>query len=121
MKIYTFDIEPIGKPRMVRSDKWSERTCVNNYWAYKDSLVSKAISKRYKVGKRLQIEFYLSMPKSWSEKKKAKYDCSPHTQKPDIDNMIKAFLDCLCDNDSFVWDIRASKRWAEKGKIVVKQ
>lgn len=121
MKIIVFDITPIGKPRMVRSDKWSERECVTDYWAYKDKLVLLARAKRYKVTPKLNINFILSMPKSWSEKKRRLLNGKPHTQKPDIDNLEKAFLDCLCKNDSFVWSVNKTKRWGETGKIIIKQ
>lgn len=120
MKKYTFDIEPMGKPRMVRSDKWSDRECVVRYWAFKDDLVRKARLYRYKVPGRLHLEFILSMPESWSEKKKKRMDGKPHEQKPDIDNLEKAFLDCLCENDSYVWSVNKTKRWGRKGKIVTK-
>lgn len=120
MKTYTFDIEPIGKPRMVRSDTWANRTCVNNYWAYKDKLVLLARKKKYKITPKLNVSFVLSMPESWSEKKKKKYDGVYHDKKPDIDNLLKAFLDCLCDNDSYVWCVYVEKRWGKKGQIVVK-
>lgn len=121
MKTYVFDIEPIGKPRMVRSDAWAGRICVDNYWLFKNKLVRQAKNHGYKVSGRLHLEFTLSMPKSWSEKKKKLHDGKPHTQKPDIDNLEKAFLDCLCENDSFVWSVNKTKRWGRKGKIVVKE
>jgi len=121
MKIYTFDIEPIGKPRMVRSDVWKKRNRVMQYWAFKDDINIIAREKKYKVAPRLNISFILTMPESWSEKKKKLQDGKPHTQIPDIDNLEKAFFDCLCDNDSYVWAVNKTKRWGRKGQIVVKQ
>ena len=44
----------------------------------------------------------------------------PHQSKPDIDNLIKAFLDALLDDDAHVWDIRATKVWGTDGSIEVR-
>ena len=116
-------ITPIPKPRMVRSDSWRQRPCVLRYWAYKDGLNEKVSDKDWLIKKLLggtcEIEFYLPMPKSWSEKKKHSMAGEPHQQKPDIDNMLKAFLDCLMTEDSGVWKISCAKYWAFEGKIII--
>lgn len=119
MKRTIFEIDPMGKPRMVRSDIWAGRRCVSDYYAFKDKLVYQARKKRYKIGNVLNIEFQIAMSSSWSDRKKKLQDGKPHLFKPDIDNLIKAFLDCLLDNDSKVWSVKAEKRWGRKGKIVV--
>ena len=119
MKIILFEIEPMGKPRMVRSDTWSGRVCVSNYWRYKDLLNKVAKKQQYKIGSTLNVPFYLSMPDSWSGKKKERMDSKPHENRPDLDNLIKAFLDCLLENDSTVHTIHASKKWATKGYIEI--
>lgn len=113
------NIEPIGKPRMVKSDAWAGRECVKRYWQYKDDLNILAKSQRYTPINTLDVKFYLSMPKSWSEKKKESMNGKYHTSKPDIDNLIKAFLDCLIDDDSGIYKITASKYWATKGRIEI--
>lgn len=119
MKILRFDIEPMGKPRMVRSDAWSGRECISRYWKYKDDLNMLAKSKRYEIEYTLDIKFYLSMPKSWSEKKRKLMNKKEHTSKPDFDNLVKAFTDSLLENDSFLYDVRIRKYWARKGYIEV--
>ena len=106
---------------MVRSDIWSGRKCIADYYRFKDKLVSQARAKKYKVTPKLNISFILPMTDSWSDKKKKLMLGKPHTQKPDIDNLEKAFLDCLCENDSFVWSVNKTKRWGETGKIIIKQ
>jgi len=78
------DITPLGKVRMVKSDSWKKRPSVLRYWAYKDELKLKL--PHYEVGPRLAIRFNLSMPPSWSQKKKDLMCGTPHQQKPDIDN-----------------------------------
>ena len=58
------------------------------------------------------------MAKSWSKKKKKAMLGKPHQQIPDLDNYLKAFLDALCKNDSFVHEVHAKKLWANKGAII---
>jgi Holliday junction resolvase RusA-like endonuclease len=60
------------------------------------------------------------MPKSWSKKKRNELNGKPHTQRPDLDNLIKAFKDALCEDDSHVhtyYNMR--KIWGEDGKIII--
>ncbi len=57
------------------------------------------------------------MPKSWSAKKKAAHEGEPHRQKPDLDNLVKAMLDALHDDDSHIWDGRFTKRWSATPRI----
>ena len=65
------------------------------------------------------ITFYMPMPKSWSRKKKAKMIGKPHQQKPDVDNLAKALLDSVFEDDSHIHDIRISKTWFDIGKIII--
>ena len=47
-------------------------------------------------------------------------DGKPHTLKPDLDNLIKAFQDSLLDNDSFIHTYKnISKIWGYDGKIII--
>ena len=119
MKKTVFSIDPIGKPRLVRSDIWSGRPAVARWYTYKDELVSQARKKRYEVPDELMIMFYLPMTDSWSEKKKKAHKNKPHQQKPDIDNLLKAFLDALVEDDSKIYKVAAKKMWATKGSIEV--
>ncbi len=59
------------------------------------------------------------MPKSWSQKKRTQLNGQAHQQKPDKDNLEKALLDAIFDDDSRVWDGRVTKLWGEKGQIIV--
>ena len=108
-------VNPIPKPRMTRSDKWKKRKCVQEYWDFKDQL--KEIENYY--SDRLYINFYLPMPKSWSNKKRLEKINTPHDQKPDLDNLLKAYMDATMPEDKQVWDVKASKYWSEEGAIVI--
>lgn len=69
------------------------------------------------------IQFHFAMAESWSEKKKKEIDWEYHTQKPDIDNLCKAFFDSVFyweeDNDCKIWNLSASKHWSREDKIII--
>lgn len=110
----TIDINPCPKPRMTRADRWKKRPAVMKYWAFKDKLL--LLCKEKPKGEVFLI-FHVPMPKSWSQKKKDKMLGEKHQQRPDIDNYTKAFLDCLCEEDSHVWHTDCYKYWAVEGSI----
>lgn len=110
------EVDPVPKPRMTRSDKWKKRPCVVRYWEYKDKLRASGV----KIGDSIDITFYIPMPKSWSPKKKKNHYLEPHKQKPDIDNLLKAFMDCILDEDESVFIVKAMKLWDYRGALVVK-
>lgn len=114
-------ITPIGKPRQTQSDKWKKRPCVLRYRAFCDELRARMHGRALPEG-GLHLTFFIPMPKSWSMKKQMAYEGQPHQQKPDVDNLTKAVLDALLEDDSGVWDVRATKRWAyETPRIVIEQ
>jgi Holliday junction resolvase RusA-like endonuclease len=113
----TLNITPVAKPRMTQSDRWSNRSCVVQYWQYKDAA-------REAIGNQpfphpAHIIFVLPMPNSWSEKKKCLFDRQPHCQRPDWDNLAKGLTDALFDEDCELWDVRVTKLWGRQGKIVI--
>ncbi len=69
------------------------------------------------------VSFDIAMPKSWTKKKKLELEGKPHTQKPDIDNFLKAVLDGMnghyYEDDSQIAMIHSQKTWAKEGKITV--
>ncbi|HCM9140001.1 TPA: RusA family crossover junction endodeoxyribonuclease [Enterobacter cloacae] len=116
MKIY--NITPIGKPRMTQRDRWHKRPATAAYWDYKAQIRL--------LGIRLpesgyHVTFVIPMPKSWSKQKRAQYSGQPHQQKPDKDNLEKALLDAVFDEDSHVWDGRVTKIWGETGQIIIEE
>ena len=70
----------------------------------------------------LDIKFVIPMPTSWSEKKRVEMDGKPHTQRPDLDNLIKAFKDALLIEDSHVHTYHNMKKtWGRNGAIILKR
>jgi Holliday junction resolvase RusA-like endonuclease len=122
MKTYTFDIAPVSKPRMVRSDKWKKRTITDSYWAFKAELKLNANLQGLKTlpSEIFAVTFIVQMPDSWSETKKKEYDYMPHRQRPDLDNFLKGLQDCLCTEDSHIWKIsNLIKIWGRQGQLII--
>ncbi|MBT0460587.1 RusA family crossover junction endodeoxyribonuclease [Morganella morganii] len=117
MQVNEFDITPVPKPRMTKSDKWKKRPETARYWAFKDEVRLRGLTLP-ECG--YHVIFTVPMPKSWSKKKRAAMNGQPHQQRPDKDNFEKALLDAVFGEDCRVWDGRASKLWGESGKITVR-
>jgi Holliday junction resolvase RusA-like endonuclease len=116
-----FDVVPMGKPRMTQSDKWKKRPATDRYWELKNKLKQIAKDNDFVIpDSNYHMIFNIPMPDSWSKKKKIEFNEKPHKQKPDKDNLEKAVLDSLCEEDSYIWDGRVSKYWAYKGSIIIK-
>ena len=114
------NIIPVAKPRMTQADKWKKRLVVLQYWTYRDEIFYGALSQGYRPSFELMMEFEMPIPKSWPESKKKKMNGQPHQQTPDIDNLEKAILDSLFDDDKKVHKVMATKIWSYKGKLVIK-
>jgi Holliday junction resolvase RusA-like endonuclease len=111
-----YDITPVPAPRMTRADKWKKRPCVMRYFAFREEVKLKGVE----FGNNQAVTFHIPMPKSWSKRKKALMERTGHTQKPDIDNLLKALLDSLYEDDSHIHAIAGmNKRWAYEGAIEV--
>lgn len=101
-------IRPVPKPRTTQRDRWAKRPAVVRYYEFCDEL-------RLRFPRPLPAElgliFYIKMPKSWSKKKQEAMLYKPHRQRPDIDNLSKAVMDALCEDDSHIYQLNAKKLW----------
>jgi hypothetical protein len=104
---------------MTRSDRWKQRPAVMRYWDFCDKL--RGAWGGIELSPCLALVFYISMPPSWSAKKKSLMIGKPHQSKPDVDNYIKAFLDALCVDDSYIYSVKGTKYWSDTGRIEVAQ
>ena len=111
-----YPITPVPKPRQTRADVWKRRPAVMRYRAFADEVRLHKV-KLIEYGE--SVIFHMPMPKSWSTKKKADHVGRPHRQKPDLDNICKALLDALFDEDSHIWNITVTKQWAYEGAIEI--
>jgi Holliday junction resolvase RusA-like endonuclease len=118
-------ISPVTKPRMTRRDQWyrdpehpdpkkRQRPGVTRYFAYRKALQE---ALEGELDPCFDVTFFVPMPKSWSAKEKAAMDGKPMQVKPDVDNYLKAFMDSLCKDDSYIYDAHPRKFWAYEGKI----
>jgi len=114
-----FDIEPMGAPRMVRSDKWKKREVVTRYFAFKDEFRRQCAEKNWVLGPALIGYIYIAMPDSWSKAKKAAMLGSLHQQKPDADNFCKATMDAFGTDDSHVAVMDVVKVWSNESYMVL--
>jgi Holliday junction resolvase RusA-like endonuclease len=105
---------------MTQRDKWMKRPPVVRYHLFSHAIKYCAEEVEYVITDTLSLTFIISMPKSWSNKKKKEMDGQPHRVKPDLDNIVKAFKDCLCEDDSFIHTYQnVRKIWGEKGCILI--
>lgn len=111
-----YPIVPMGAPRMTRADAWRVpvRDCVSRYRAFKDEVRLRGVSLVNGDG----VVFVMPMPPSWSKKKKAKM-CGQWCQsKPDLDNLLKALMDALFQDDAHIAELsKLRKEWGYTGEI----
>lgn len=109
-------IKAVPKPRMTQSDRWAHRPVVARYFAFCDEL---RLKYPHQLSPTPMLTFYLEMPKSWSQKKRSEHNGQPHSQKPDIDNLSKAVMDALCEEDSYIYALHAEKYWSDDPGIKI--
>ena len=108
--------DPIGKPRMTQRDKWAKRPAVLAYraWADKARLELYNACQLHHLPPGLwEVSWtaYIGMAPSWSKKKRERLTGTFHFGKPDRDNIDKALLDSLFENDAGVSEGTLRKRW----------
>lgn len=111
-------------PESRRSEAGTKR--VNRlikYNDYKISLLALAKQQRFTLPDSGSIiRFFLPMPKSWRTPEREANVNRLHRKKPDLDNLLKAFLDSLFVEDKTISHIgEVSKYWvdSEQGWIEV--
>jgi len=107
--VWVLEIEPRPAPRMTRSDQWKRRDAVQRYFDYRDAI--REVVGQQPVPDGLNLFLRFSMPESWSKKKKAAMDGKLHKQRPDVDNLVKAVMDSLFDEDGGVAMLEVKKVW----------
>jgi Holliday junction resolvase RusA-like endonuclease len=114
----TFEVDPIGKPRMTRRDKWNPSLAAKRYFHFKDQILAHVLEdadlRAFLKGAdvhRVDFSAWLPIPKSWPKRDKAKMAGALHKQKPDLDNIEKALFDALFAEDSGIAACCARKHW----------
>lgn len=123
---YTLYIRPFGKQR----PQWN-RHSGTPYTPEKTREFEKQVADAsarffdapFKRPIRLRVSFVFAPPKSWSQQKYQEHINTPHTQKPDIDNLYKAVADALNGiayvDDEQVAHTEQWKVWGPQDKIVI--
>jgi len=122
-RVFRLDIPPCPKPRMTRADKWKKRQSVVKFFAFRDAVRQwprETMHNKILEMESFEIEFHVPMPKSWPKWRKECTNGTPHQQRPDLDNYLKAWKDSVYEEDAIVWRVKASKLWTDgTGHIVV--
>lgn len=111
-----YPIIPVPAPRMTKADVWKKRPCVLRYFAFKDKVKELGI---FVPECNSHITFVMPMTKGWSKKQKEGMNNKRHQYKPDIDNLLKALLDAIYEDDSHIYDLRITKIWGYEGQIKI--
>ncbi len=104
-------LRPAGLKRLLRLERYNE---------YKISLCALAKQQRFVPPEQGgHLVFYIPVSKSWRKHKKEQHHLKLHQEKPDWDNLAKAFFDSLFSEDKHIADMRITKKWvnAEHGWI----
>jgi Holliday junction resolvase RusA-like endonuclease len=127
------NITPKPQPRENRSDVWNPRPCVAAFRKYKDELREQLKSVDFKLTEVLpDITFVLPFPEKATEKFKRENNWKPHQKKPDLDNILKGFIDCIFNKESSHYDFteltndsqihtfgKIKKIWGTTGQIYI--
>jgi len=98
-------LRPDGLRRLLRLERY------NNY---KLDLLAEAKKKNFTIpAYGMSVTFYIPVPKSWSNKKKKQYHGTFCQSRPDLDNLVKSLMDSLLDEDKYVANLTATKRWVD--------
>ena len=121
--LYRMTIEipltPMGAVRTTQRAKYSDPRYLN-YSRYK-SCLALLLKQRGIISCPLSFKicFILPFPVTYTKSNKDDLVDKPHTHKPDLDNMLKGFMDCFGKDDSKVHSVQASKIWGYEGKIIL--
>jgi len=119
---------PMGAPRSnarTHFGSGKDAARVKKYHEYRDAIASRVLQHLTQgtvqftdFTAHLGLVFRFPVAESWSLTKQVRA-CQfgeYHRQKPDIDNLVKGFLDAVMDEDCQVADVRAVKVWVPRGQ-----
>ena len=102
---------PLKRPRLGLGKIYDSQADIKKrtYWEIRNQTDTIPTSEPV----NLSISFFMQIPRSLSNKKKTQLDGKPHSSRPDLDNLIKFYLDVcnglLYDDDSQIYNISSSK------------
>lgn len=116
VRLVRIETEPMAKPRMTQRDKRNKRPIVRRWNAYKD-VVRLLSPPRFAMPLfNYWMIFTFELPGKWHPSLIG----TPHTKRPDKDNLEKGILDIyLPSDDSAVFDGRVTKLWGDMDSIEI--
>ncbi|MGD0665894.1 MAG: RusA family crossover junction endodeoxyribonuclease [Rhabdochlamydiaceae bacterium] len=128
--MYIYEIQ--GNPVPHHETRWSKRSGhayapdlkLRQFaqWQLKPNAPEAPLTGRFEI----EIWCYFPIAKSIKGVKRAQMlnDVIGHTQRPDWDNLAKFYCDVvkgiIIDDDALISDGTCRKRWAERGKVIIK-
>lgn len=110
-KFMVIPLRPFPAPRMTRYSKFTDRAQQYARWKRDVSWFCKINGFSLPDSQlNLSFRFQTRHPGRWGE---------PHSFKPDLDNLVKAFFDALCSRDQTVTQFSCDKKWSERDEIIV--
>lgn len=115
------EIEKKGRTVLVRygckhslsEEGLTRKQRLEKYNRYKEELTELALAKNFILPEfNAAVTFFMPVFPSWTKKKKRDLHFKLHTQKPDIDNLLKALQDALKAADCSIAHYNGlTKRW----------
>ena len=123
---YQFNIEPVAasRPRVTQRGVFYPKK-YTNFKSDMKAICEHTNFNKFEEGVAIKVTsiVYVSMPKSWSNKKRYEHLGKYMVTRPDNDNYEKAIYDSLNgyawhDDSQIAWN-ETKKIYAEKGEIIV--
>jgi len=83
------------------------------------------LSCPYRIPVSLSIIFFMPIPKSLSKKKQMELSGTPHLKRPDLDNYLKTYGDCIVKagnvitDDAIIAEIHAAKIYSTQPRTEI--
>lgn len=122
-KFAILNVTPMGAPRANQGKSWFARG--KNYMMFKDKLREEIERVGFKVKNGyLDLIFCMPIPNiergsKRSVREKVSRHGQPHRQKPDVDNILKGFMDAMFTDDAMIYRVTAIKVWTFKPGIIL--
>lgn len=123
---FPFEPKPKGRPRFTRTGHTYTPKATHDYEKQIRDFYKENSSDYYDSAIKVNLIFYMPIPKSTSKKKRALMESGEikHTKKPDLDNMCKSLTDSLNGiayaDDSLITELHIKKRYGSTVGIEMK-
>lgn len=119
------DVVPKARPRFTRSGHAYTPKRTSDYESEVAAMAKRAMGGSPALETPVDAFIYVTMaiPPSWSKKRQEAALGQPHTQRPDLDNQVKAITDAIngiiYKDDSQICSLHCKKVWGTTGMVQV--